>query len=158
MPDQFVVPQFLDVEAKIIGPITGRQFVILLITAVLDAAIYRIFLSLITMLAIGLPVTLIGLAFAFAKVNGQPLHFIVLNVVQTMRKPFLRVWDKQLTDQEIKDRMIKPVEEKVEVLPQKPAIQQSRLSELTMVVNTGGEYVPEDESIISGFHTDQSEQ
>ena len=29
--DQFVVPQFIDVEDKIFGPVTTRQFVILLV-------------------------------------------------------------------------------------------------------------------------------
>ena len=31
MPDQFVVPQFIEVEDKIFGPVTTRQFVVLLI-------------------------------------------------------------------------------------------------------------------------------
>jgi len=33
--DQFVVPQFIDVEDKIFGPVTTRQFVILLIAGLI---------------------------------------------------------------------------------------------------------------------------
>lgn len=151
MPDQFVVPQFLDVEAKIIGPITGRQFAILMFMILGDFLIYRIFLSLVGILGIGLPFSLVCLAFAFARVNGLPLHYLVLNLVQTFRRPLLRVWDKDLTDTEVKARMQKPSEPLPPAAPMKRRIEGSRLSELTLVVNTGGVYSPTDEGITGGF-------
>ena len=73
MAEQFVVPQFLDVEAKIIGPITGRQFVILLATILAEFLIYSIFLNILFMLIFGIPTFALGIIFAFVKVNGQPL-------------------------------------------------------------------------------------
>lgn len=39
---QFTVPQFIDVEDKIIGTITVRQFIILLVAAILIAVSYRV--------------------------------------------------------------------------------------------------------------------
>ena len=78
MAQQFVVPQFLDVEAKIIGPITGRQFVIMLVTLGSEFIIYSIFLNIAVVIILGLPVLVMGIILAFAKVNGQPFHFIVL--------------------------------------------------------------------------------
>lgn len=141
MPDQFVVPQFLDVEPKIIGPITGRQFLILLAVLLLDFLVYRIFRSPFVFIVLICVITGIGIAFAFAKVNGQAFHFIVLNMIQTLRRPMIRVWDKNLTDGELRDRM-KDVKE-VDVAPprviSKP-LQGSRLSELSLIVNTGGAY------------------
>lgn len=85
-------------------------------------------------------VTAIGVTFAFAKVNGQPFHYIVLNMIQTLRRPMIRVWDKSLSDSEIKDRMkdMVQVEEK-EYIPVKK-MSASRLDELSLVVNTGGSY------------------
>ncbi|MBU1126386.1 MAG: PrgI family protein [Patescibacteria group bacterium] len=145
MPDQFVVPQFLDVEATIMGKVTGRQFAILLAVGILEFIIYRIFLNLWVMLGIGIPVLFVGLLFAFARVNGQPFHHIVLNMVQTLRRPGLRVWDKSITDAELKARLKKEIEEPLIIIPRKQSLSRSHLSEMSLVVNTGGVYKPEEE-------------
>ncbi len=144
MPDQFVVPQFLDVEPKIIGPITGRQFLILLGVLLLDFISYRLFRAPIVFIPVICIVTGIGIAFAFAKVNGQAFHFIVLNMIQTFRRPMIRVWDKNLTDKELKDRMknVKEIEVMAPRVVSKP-LQGSRLAELSLIVNTGGAYESE---------------
>lgn len=142
--NQFVVPQFLDVEAKIIGPVTARQFLILLAVLLIEFIIYRVFLSVLFMVGLGVPVLVGGLIFAFFKVNGQPFHFIALNMVQTLRKPPLRVWDKTLSDGDLRVFLKK---EAVVTLPpptRKAPLERSRLNELTLVVNTGGVYAPEE--------------
>lgn len=140
MPNQFVVPQFLDVEAKIIGPITARQFLIMLGVLLLEFIIYRLFLNIFIVIALGVPILGIGLIFSFAKVNGQPFHFIVLNFIQTFRKPHLRIWDKTLSDADVRT-FLQKVEEEVEAPRiRKAPLERSRLNELTLVVNTGGVY------------------
>lgn len=143
--NQFVVPQFLDVESKIIGPITARQFLIMLGVLLVEFIIYRVFLNLFLVLALGVPVLAIGLMFSFAKVNGQPFHFIVLNFIQTFRKPHLRIWDKTLSDSDIR-MFLQSVEEEV-VAPKvrKAPLERSRLNELTLVVNTGGVYASDED-------------
>ncbi len=144
MPEQYVVPQFLDVEAKIIGPITGRQFVIMLVTLLLEFIIYRLFLNIVVVIGLGLPILFIGIIFAFARVNGQPFHYIVLNMIQTFRKPGLRVWDKKLTDKKIKEVSVESVEALPLVSKAKRAPTHSKLSELSLIVNTGGVYKGEE--------------
>ncbi len=145
MPQQFVVPQFLDVEPKILGPITLRQFIIMVGVIVTEFIIYRIFLNVVAMLAVGLPVAGLGAAFAFGKVNGQPLHFIVLNVFQTIKKPARRIWDKTLSDADLRVYLKKDIAAAVEKRPVKSPLETSRLSELTLVVNTGGVYRSDEE-------------
>ncbi len=140
MPNQFVVPQFLDVEARIIGPVTARQFLIGLGVLVIEFLIYRIFLNIAYVLLLGLPVLAIGLLFAIAKVNGQPFHFIVLNFIQTIRKPRLRVWDKTLNNADLRVFLDVVEEEVAPPRVRKAPIERSRLNELTLVVNTGGVY------------------
>ncbi len=144
--NQFVVPQFLDVESKIIGPITARQFLIMLGVLLIEFVIYRIFLNLIIVILLGVPVLGLGILFAFAKVNGRPFHFIVLNFIQTFRKPALRVWDKTLNDQDLRVFLEKVEDDTPPPAPRKAALERSRLNELTLVVNTGGVYVPDDEN------------
>lgn len=143
--NQFVVPQFLDVESKIIGPVTARQFLILLGTLLVEFVIYRIFLNLAFILLLGIPVLAAGIIFAFVRVNGQPFHFIALNIIQTLRRPALRVWDKALNDADLRVYLKKEDELPPSPPPRKAPIEQSRLSELTLVVNTGGVYASEEE-------------
>lgn len=143
--NQFVVPQFLDVESKIIGPITARQFLIMLGVLLVEFIIYRLFLNILVVLALGVPVLAVGLAFSFAKVNGQPFHFIVLNFIQTFRKPHLRIWDKTLSDSDIR-MFLQNIEEEVVAPPvRKAPLERSRLNELTLVVNTGGVYASDED-------------
>ncbi len=143
MPDQFVVPQFIDVEDKIIGPISARQFIILLVVILTDTLLFR-FLSFGKFLLTAIPILIVGVTFAFIRINGQPFHYFVLNMIQTLRKPAIRVWDKQLNDAEV--RIFMKTEEALPPTPIAPRapVTASRLAELSLVVNTGGVYNPED--------------
>ena len=127
MPQQFVVPQFIDVEDKIIGPITTRQFLILIVTALILFIMYAI-LVFGYFVGFGLPILAIGIVFAFVRINGQPFHFFFLNLIQTTRKP----------------RISAPPAPPAAIAPAKERVTSSRLQELTLIANTGGVYRPED--------------
>lgn len=144
MPDQFVVPQFIDAEDKIFGPITARQFIILMVTGLTDFALFK-FLSFVPFLLIAIPLLIIGGTFAFAKVNGQVFHYFVLNIIQTVKKPKLRVWNKVCSDAQLRTYMKEIAPPPPLVIPRKAPVSTSRLSELTLVVNTGGVYQPEED-------------
>ena len=136
---QFVVPQFIDVEDKIIGPITVRQFVILLVSGGIMFAAYKL-ADFALFLTIAVITAIFTILFAFIKVNGRPIHFLLLNFIQTLKKPKLRVWDKTLSEGELKNYM-----QKVEIKPmikprEKPLVGSSRLAELALIVDTGGMY------------------
>jgi hypothetical protein len=133
---QFTVPQFIDVENKIIGPITTRQFLIILAAGIVAALSYRLFdFSLfltITIIVLGLAVV-----FAFIKVNGRPFHFFILNIVQTLRRPRLRVWNNRAIITEVAEKtFVKPEAKPVP----KEYYKKSRLAELALVVDTKGRY------------------
>jgi hypothetical protein len=145
MPEQFVVPQFLDVETKIIGPVTMRQFLIMIAVIIAEFFIYRLFLNIVVVILLGVPVLAIGIIFAFAKVNGQAFHFVILSMIQTFRKPMVRVWDKSLTETQVRERFKKEEEKPVEITPRKTLPESRRLSELALIVNTGGVYNPQNQ-------------
>ena len=135
---QFTVPQFIDVEDKIIGPITARQFVIMLCGFLLIGICYRLF-SFTAFVMIGLLIFGIFGTFAFLKINGVPFHFFVLNFIQTSRRPGLRVWNKEFQ----KDLLVQ--EEKETNVSEVPAFEPrhytaSRLAELSLIVDTQGVY------------------
>ena len=119
---------------------------ILLVVMMVDFILYRIFLSLFGILVFVAPVTLFGLFLAFAKVNKLPVHYFILNLIQTLRRPSLRVWDNDLSEKELRALLKKgEVAPLPPPLPQKSPLNVSRLEELSLIVNTGGLYNPEDD-------------
>ena len=140
---QFVVPQFIDVEDKILGPITTRQFAIIMVDALLLFIFYKL-LALIPALIIDVVFLVMGLVLAFVRVNGMPFHYFLLNFLQTVRRPAVRVWNKDLTDEELIALTKVDIPPPPPPKPYKEAPTTSRLSELALVVNTGGVYRPED--------------
>lgn len=144
MSDQFTVPQFIDAEDKIFGPITARQFVILLLGTAALALMFRL-LAFTTFLLVGIPfIALVGIV-AFARINGAPFHYFVLNLIQTFKKPQLRVWYRNYSDSDLKELMKKAPEFESTAFKRKEFRATSHLQELTLVVNTGGVYKPDDE-------------
>lgn len=146
MQSQFTVPQFIDAEDKIIGPITVRQFVILLVAGLLATLFYRLFdFSLFLLIAV--PLLMFSGLLAFMKVNGVPVHFFILNVIQTFRRPARRVWDKSLTDAQLKERMHAEVVVALPETPRKAPLNSSRIADLSLIVNTGGVYNADEDTV-----------
>jgi hypothetical protein len=67
----FKVPQFIEVEDKIFGPLTFRQFVYVT-GGVGTVFVFRIFFSWTFAVIFGLPFIGLGAALAFYKMNDQP--------------------------------------------------------------------------------------
>ena len=136
---QFTVPQFIDVEDKIIGPITARQFLIMLSGFMLIAVCYKIF-SFNLFLGLGILIFAISGVFAFFKVNGMPFHFFVLNFSQTTVRPGTRVWNHEFGKEQVTSfEEQKIISYKNEDRP-KRNFTTSRLSELALIVDTQGSY------------------
>ena len=137
---QFIVPQFIDVEDKIIGPITTRQFIILLVGFIIIGICYKLFdFSLFVTISI-IILALTG-TIAFFKINGRPFHYFILNVYQTLKRSRLRVWNQSLSEldaeHEIDQSHFGPAG-KPPLAPKHYAI--SRLAELSLIVDTKGVY------------------
>lgn len=143
MPDQFVVPQFIDAEDKIFGPVTARQFIILMVGGLTCFALFKL-LSFVTFLIVGIPILCLSGIVAFVKINGQAFHYFFLNLLQTFKKPKLRVWQKVYKDAELKELMLQKTPPPPTHFVRKEFTASSRLQELTLVVNTGGVYKPEE--------------
>lgn len=140
---RYTVPQFIEVEDKIIGPLTVRQFLLLLVTIFVMFIEYKLS-DFGLFLAIGIPTFIVGGVFAFFRVNGQPFHYFCLNMIQTFRRPGLRVWDKDYTDSELMSIIKQPPPKPAAARIRKEPLAATKLTELSLVVNTGGVYNPED--------------
>ena len=138
--EQITVPQFLDVEDRIIGPITVRQFIEILVGGLIIFIFYKLFDFSLFVVA-GLLVFGLTVLFAFVKINGQPFHNFFLNFITTLKNPKLKIWRKTVSDQEIKASLKKPLELLITAPKiKRQAFDASNLSELALIVDTGGVY------------------
>jgi len=140
---KYTVPQFIDAEDKIMGPITTRQFIIMLASGFFCFIAYKLF-DFTLFLLVAIFFVIVGGILAFMRVNGQPFHFFFLNLVQTFRKPALRFWDKELDTSTIQFLVKQKPPPPPKARIKKEVLATSKLNELTLVVNTGGVYNPED--------------
>lgn len=139
---QFTVPQFIDVEDKIFGPLTTRQFLIMLAGFLIVAASYKLLTFWWFVATLVFVFTTFGM-LAFFKVNGMPMHFFILNFIETNKKPYLRVWNNSYhMDQP--EEIDEDVEPHVLEVSQKRSYTMSRLNELSLIVDTKGVYMGED--------------
>jgi hypothetical protein len=145
MPEKFVVPQFIDNEDKILGPITVRQFLICLGATLLIFIAYRVF-TFVPFIFVTVFIAGIAGVFGFLKINGQPFHLFFVNVLQTMSRPPKRVWNKEPTNSELRAFITKPPE-LAKILPAPKSMPEStRLRDLALTVNTGGVYNPDEDN------------
>ena len=139
---QFVVPQFIDVEDKIIGPITVRQFIMGVIVTLFIFLAYRL---ADTALFIIEAILLFGfyVLIAFVKVNGRPFYYFALNMLRSIKRPALRMWSRENTDwHSVAAGNSVAVPAPAPVLRKKLVDQE--LSSLSLMVDTGGRYRPEE--------------
>ncbi|MDP2812081.1 MAG: PrgI family protein [bacterium] len=147
MENRFIVPQFIDAEDKIWGPITVRQFVIILAGALFVFLSYKLSdFSLFLFETVVIVVFVV--LFAFYKVNGAPFHYFAVNFVETLKKPHVRVWRKEY----IRTETFKNKEENKKnvdlALPRKKLVSNKKLSELSLIIDTGGAYKGEKDANI----------
>ncbi len=141
MPSRFVVPQFIEEENKIFLSVTTRQFLIVIIAVVVEIIVFRISTSafIVSIFIFFAP----ALVLAFVRINGQPFHLFLLNIIQSFKRPNLRVWNKNISLDEIKfqlEREKNAQRKPIEKLAFKARPVSSRLIELALIVDTGGMY------------------
>jgi hypothetical protein len=136
---QYNIPQFVDSEDKIFGPVTIRQFAILAIGVVIGGFLW-FFLQpnvLVFVIAVA-PVAGATFAFAFFKVNGQNFDIFLTNIVIYIIKPTLFLWsrDTDPTRSVIKMTIQK---KKASYMREKNEYSQSRVEEVAWTLDTYGE-------------------
>ena len=139
---RFVVPQFIDIEPKIIGPITPRQFIIIIIGGGLTFLCYKLFSFWVFIIATFLFIVPVFGAFAFVKFNGRPFHYFILSIIQSVKRPSLRIWRKEYIPEK---EAVLPKDKKISepIVTRKP-LPAGRLSTLSLQVDTGGKFVEEE--------------
>lgn len=118
----FQVPQFIDIEDKIIGPLAIRQFIILVCTVAVIFVLNNFF-ALWLMIILGGIIGAIGLAMAFLKINGQYFSRVVFNAFKYFVSPRLYVWQRTKKEKSF-------AVDKVIIAPEKKEAKRLSLEEL----------------------------
>ncbi len=85
------VPQYIDVEDKIVGPLTAKQLGWIIALAVILMIMWNMVPSVVFFI-LGFPLTILFVAMAFYKPYGQPLgSFIVFGILYFFR-PKVYIW------------------------------------------------------------------
>jgi len=143
MPEKFIVPQFIDKEDQILGPITVRQFLICLATVPVIFIGYKI-LTFVYFIFFAVFCAAFAGVFGFVRVNGQPFHIFFVNFLQTSVRPNLRLWDKRPLEAELRAWIKPQAAAPITTTEHKPRPPSTRLRDLSLVVNTGGVYKPDE--------------
>ncbi len=92
---RFEVPQFVDVEDKIFGPFTWKQFVYLA-GGTGAAFILWYFLPFLLFVLVGGPVIILALGLAFYQINNRPLSFMIEAIFGYFSHSRLYLWKKEI--------------------------------------------------------------
>ncbi len=114
---QFQVPQFIEIEDKVFGPLTIKQFLYLAGGAGFSYILYALLPSYISYIFI-LIVVGFSLALAFYKVNEKPFILMVEAAFNYVLSKKLYIWKKQ----------DKKIERKEEVKTENPVLYVPKLS------------------------------
>jgi hypothetical protein len=91
---RYQVPQFIDVEDKIIGPLSLKQFFFLAGGGALVLMFFFLF-KLAYAIMLSIPVIAISASLAFIKIGGMPLLRYISSVVGFAFKPQEYHWKKK---------------------------------------------------------------
>ena len=90
---QYQTPQFIDVEDKIFGPLTAKQFFYLLGGAAAIFILY-VFFQLWVVILLGLPIGGFSLALTFLKINGIPFTKVLANFLSHTSQQKVFIWQR----------------------------------------------------------------
>ena len=122
---RFQVPQFIEVEDKIIGPFTIKQFVYLAGGGFMCYIIYDFFPLIISVVLIAI-VGLLSFALAFYKINNRPFIEFLESAFTFYTKNNLYIWKKE--EKKIVSKE-KQTQDKNQVFV--PRLSESKLKELS---------------------------
>lgn len=129
---QYGVPQFIDVEDKIVGPLTAKQTLILMVGGGFLLLIFSLFTMgfFIIALVIILPTALV---FAFYKPRGITVSQYLANFMKFYTSSRVYIWRR-----EDEGSMFKPVQKKKKATVEAEAktVTRSKIRELAWVLDT----------------------
>lgn len=141
---QYAIPQFTDVEDRLIGPLTLKQFLFLLATGGLVLFFWSIFKFNIFFFVFALPVATLGLAMTFGKFNGRQVYSYLFPFLSFMSRPRVRIYKREVPTVTLSKR-VKKTEIVDETKTMSAELTESRLKKLAYLLD---QKIVEEEKLI----------
>lgn len=125
---RFQVPQFINIEDKLFGPFTVKQFVYLVGGAGMVYILHRFLPFYVALIPIAL-IAALALALAFAKINNKPFVFTLEAALRYAFSTRLYLWKH--VPKKIEARDENRDARKIDV----PALSESKLKDLTWALD-----------------------
>ena len=132
---QYRVPQNIDLEDKIVGPFTAKQFIYLMVGFSLAYILVISFGTGIFALFLIVPVVIITIALTFVKVQDRPFEVFLRSIIRYISRPKRRVWGR--IDQPI-ELVIKKTKKKEFKAVKREKVAKSTLEQLSASLDTKG--------------------
>ncbi len=133
---EFTVPQFIEKEAKIVGPFTFKQFIFI---AIAGGVCIFLFFTVSLFVFIIMTILLLGGAFAlaFLKIGKTSLPVFIKNFFSFLFKPKVYLWKKKTSPPKfLRKEKVKAKKEKIEEESKLRVSKGSRLDELFTKLET----------------------
>lgn len=112
---RYELPQFIDIEDKLFGPLTFKQFIYLLGGGAICYICYS-FLPLSVAIFFIVPVGVFSGALAFYKLNTRPFIEVLQNFISYITKPKSYLW-KRVDQKQVQAQVVKqPEVQNIQVL------------------------------------------
>ncbi len=128
---QYAVPQFVNIEDRIVGPLTGKQVLYLLIGGA-TLLIFFTFFDLIFFAPVALVIIPATLIFAFYKPKGRTVATYILVTFNYFTIPRSYIWRREPGVVKFKRSQKKQAGSR----PMKENVSRNRLRELAWVLDT----------------------
>lgn len=135
---QFKVPQNIDMEDKVIGPLTIKQFVYLLVAGMIFYATIKTY-NIFLMAIVGFPVFLLALCLTFIKIQDQPFSKFLISFLIYLIKPRQRIWQKHYSSVGMHTPVVQKNKVNVDQKIGPKTVEKSELEKLSYILDTGGQ-------------------
>ncbi len=90
---QFQIPQFIERETRVVGPLTFRQFLYVGTAGAIGFVLYFT-LPFLMFVTLTLPLMMVGVSLAFFSVNGKSLPSLIVGFLSFTMGTKTYVWKK----------------------------------------------------------------
>lgn len=133
------IPQNIDKEDKLVGPLTLKQFLYLLGGAALTFIAYQYYaigyLFMTEFIAIGLVLMALSTMLAFAQINGRPFITFLASLGSFLAAPKQRFWRK---NNQLDSAVVKLAKPTTTAPATAKSVDKSQLEKLATILDTGG--------------------
>jgi len=136
------IPQNVDIEDKLVGPLTLKQFLYVLGGAALIFVTWQYhlggYLFFIEFILISLVILVLALTLAFIKINGRPFIIFLSNAFIYMFAPKQRFWSRHNHVSVKRLKIADTTPSSTKPRPNEGEVTHGKLEKLARILDTGG--------------------